>query len=67
MEEENGCLPMTSFDFAYYRPDTLNETIECYNNLVSGNQSVLYYGGGTEIISMARAESIKFDDLQICH
>jgi len=52
---------MTSFDFAYYKPDTLNETIECYNNLVSGNQSVLYYGGGTEIISMARAESIKFD------
>jgi len=52
---------MTSFDFAYYKPDTLNEAIECYYNLAAGNQSVLYYGGGTEIISMARAESIKFD------
>lgn len=52
---------MTSFDFAYYKPDTLNEAIECYHKLMSGNQSAMYYGGGTEIISMARAESIKFD------
>lgn len=52
---------MISFDFDYYRPDTLSEAIECYHNLVSGNQSVIYYSGGTEIVSMARAESIKFD------
>lgn len=52
---------MISFDFAYYRPDTLTEAIECYHNLVSQNQAVIYYAGGTEIISMARAESIRFD------
>lgn len=52
---------MTSFDFAYYKPNSLHEAFECYHNLVSGNQSVLYFGGGTEIISMARAESITFD------
>lgn len=52
---------MISFDFAYYKPDTLAEAAQCYNNLIYEKQSVLYYGGGTEIISMARAESIKFD------
>lgn len=52
---------MISFDFAYFKPDTLSEAIECYHDLASGGQSVLYYGGGTEIISMARADSIKFD------
>jgi CO/xanthine dehydrogenase FAD-binding subunit len=52
---------MTSFDFEYYKPENLYEAIECFLNLKSINKTALYYAGGTEIISMARAESIKFD------
>ena len=52
---------MISFDFAYYRPDSLEEAIDCFQRLTKKNQKVIYYGGGTEIISMARAESIQFD------
>lgn len=51
---------MISFDFEYHKPDSLEEAIECYRKLTSENKSVMYYGGGTEIISMARAESLRF-------
>lgn len=52
---------MNSFDFEYYRPDTLNEAVECFHSLEAVNKKPLYYAGGTEIISMARSESLKFD------
>lgn len=52
---------MDSFDFEYYKPDTLSEAIECFNTLTAAGKTALYYAGGTEIISMARAEGIKFD------
>lgn len=51
---------MNSFDFSYYQPDTLEEAFNCYQNLDSESKTVLYYSGGSEIISMARTESIKF-------
>lgn len=54
---------MIPFDFDYYRPDSLNEAYQCYQNLVSMNKRPLYYGGGTEIISMARVKSIEFDSV----
>lgn len=52
---------MNSFDFEYYKPDTLNEAAECFNSFEVVNKKALYYAGGTEILSMARAESLKFD------
>ncbi|WP_312644792.1 FAD binding domain-containing protein [Hydrogenoanaerobacterium sp.] len=52
---------MISFDFEYYKPETLEEAVLCYHQLVSHNKHPLYYGGGTEIVSMARAESLRFD------
>lgn len=52
---------MISFDFEYYKPETLEEAVLCYRQLVSCSKQPLYYGGGTEIISMARAESLQFD------
>jgi len=52
---------MIPFDFAYYRPETVDEAWGCYFNLVSANKKPLYYAGGTEIISMARVNSSVFD------
>ncbi len=50
---------MISFDFEYYRPDTLQEAVELYQSLNSRGLSPLYYGGGTEIISMARLNTVQ--------
>ncbi len=52
---------MIAFDFAYFRPETLKEANETYKQLIIAGKLPLYYGGGTEIISMARAGSIRFD------
>lgn len=54
---------MIPFDFDYYRPDTLEELSNLMKQLVIENKSPVYYGGGTEIISMARADSIRFDSV----
>lgn len=51
---------MISFDFDYFKPDTLDEAISCYHQLDADQKHPLYYAGGTEILSMARAESIHF-------
>jgi CO/xanthine dehydrogenase FAD-binding subunit len=61
MEKKDRSIIMIPFDFEYYRPDTLNEAIDIFNNISSSNKTPVYYGGGTEIISMARAGSIHFD------
>lgn len=52
---------MISFDFDYYKPSTLDEAIECFNSVSKKQLKPIYYSGGTEIISMARAENIYFD------
>lgn len=50
---------MIPFDFEYYRPDSLGDAVELYQSLNSRGLSPLYYGGGTEIISMARLNTVK--------
>ncbi len=45
---------MIPFDFEYYKPTTTEEAIELFNNLISLGKKPIYYGGGTEFISMAR-------------
>jgi CO/xanthine dehydrogenase FAD-binding subunit len=50
---------MIAFDFDYYLPDTLQEATSLYLSLQSAGKKPLYYGGGTEIISMARLDSIQ--------
>lgn len=45
---------MIPFDFEYYRPDTIKEAAEIYRQLDLEGKNPTYYGGGTEIISMAR-------------
>ena len=49
---------MIPFDFEYYKPETVEEAVQIYFDLNSKGKKPLYYGGGTEIISMARAFNI---------
>jgi len=50
---------MIPFDFDYYRPDTVGEAAEIYSRLDSQGKEPLYYGGGSEIISLARVNNIR--------
>lgn len=52
---------MISFDFEYYRPDTINEAVGIFQYLKSHGRNAIYYSGGTEIIGMARENKIYFD------
>lgn len=49
---------MISFDFDYYRPDSVSEAVAVFEDLHAQQKEPLYYGGGTEIITMARANRI---------
>lgn len=50
---------MIPFDFEYYRPSTKEEAVEAYMALYKQDKNPLYYGGGTEIITMARLNKIQ--------
>lgn len=52
---------MIPCDFDYYLPDTLKEATDIYGSLQREGKQPLYYGGGTEIISMARVSNLKPD------
>lgn len=45
---------MIPFEFEYYKPKTIADTIKLYHDLDTMGKKPLYYGGGTEFISMAR-------------
>lgn len=49
---------MIAFDFEYYKPETVDEAIELFKRLDSVGKKPIYYGGGTEFISMARMGSV---------
>ncbi|MDT8903398.1 FAD binding domain-containing protein [Anaeroselena agilis] len=49
---------MIPIDFDYYRPDTVAEATKLYHDLAAAEKRPLYYGGGTEIITMARAYNL---------
>lgn len=49
---------MISFDFDYYRPDTIEEAVYIFEELNSKGRQPLYYSGGTEIITFARSNDI---------
>jgi len=61
------------FDFEFYQPETLTEAKALWHDLaaeckeplsVNGfKKKPLYYAGGTEIISKARVQTLKFDAL----
>lgn len=51
---------MISFDFEYYRPNTIEEAFNIFNKLFDSGKKPVYYGGGAEIISLARVNQIEF-------
>lgn len=52
---------MIAKDFIYCSPKTRREAIRLYRRLKKYNDKVFYYSGGSEIISMARVDSISPD------
>lgn len=50
---------MIPFDFIYCRPDSPEEAAVIYRQLAEEGKSAVYYGGGSEIITMCRAGSIR--------
>jgi xanthine dehydrogenase FAD-binding subunit len=52
-------MRMIPFDFVYCRPDTLAQARETFHQLQTEGKSPVYYAGGSEIITMSRAGSIR--------
>lgn len=52
---------MIPFDFEYYKPTSVEEAIQLFNDIKSQGKKPIYYGGGTEFISMARMNNIYAD------
>jgi len=50
---------MIPFDFAYYRPESTEEAVKCYEELAAQGKKAFYYSGGSEIITMSRVGSLK--------
>lgn len=49
---------MIPFNFEYYKPDNISEAVKLFDELDLKGKKPIYYGGGTEFISMARANNI---------
>ncbi|MEW9096440.1 MAG: FAD binding domain-containing protein [Clostridiaceae bacterium] len=49
---------MIPFDFEYYKPETVEEAVNLFDQLNSEGKEPIYYGGGTEFISMARSNNV---------
>ncbi|EKQ52832.1 MULTISPECIES: FAD binding domain-containing protein [unclassified Clostridium] len=49
---------MIPFDFEYYKPETIEEAVQIHAELNKNGKKPLFYGGGSEIISMSRAHNI---------
>lgn len=49
---------MIPFDFEYYKPETVEEAVNLFDKLNSAGKEPIYYGGGTEFISMARVHNV---------
>ncbi len=54
---------MIPFPFAYYAAETLDEALSAYQECAGRGETPLYAGGGTEIITMGRVNSLSFDAL----
>jgi CO/xanthine dehydrogenase FAD-binding subunit len=45
---------MISFDFEYYRPSSIHEAVQLFQTLYTQGKKPIYYGGGTEIVTLSR-------------
>ncbi|HRY13809.1 MAG TPA: FAD binding domain-containing protein [Syntrophomonadaceae bacterium] len=51
---------MMPFDFEYHHPLTIQEAVTTFARLDMSGKTPKYYGGGTELISMARMNNLSF-------
>ena len=58
MEDKEGEQPMIAFDFEYYKPSSMAEAIETFNMFREQGKNVMYFSGGTEIITFARVNKL---------
>ena len=49
---------MISYDFEYYRPESISEAVNIFEEKASEGKKPLYYGGGTEIVTFARKKTL---------
>lgn len=49
---------MIPFNFSYHRPESVVEAVSLFQELDAQGKKPLYYGGGTEIISMGRHNNV---------
>lgn len=49
---------MITFGFEYYRPTSADQAIQLFQHLDQSGKKPMYYGGGTEIISMGRMDNL---------
>ncbi len=49
---------MIPFNFEYYKPETVEEAVGLFKDLKAMGKEPIYYGGGTEFISMARMHNV---------
>jgi CO/xanthine dehydrogenase FAD-binding subunit len=47
---------MLPFDFEYYRPETLNDTVDLYQSLNRQGKQPMFFSGGTELITLGRID-----------
>ncbi len=51
---------MIPFEFDYYKPTSIQEATEAFTQLEYAGKKPVYYGGGSELISMARLGNLYF-------
>ncbi|ETI66445.1 hypothetical protein [Neobacillus vireti] len=44
---------MIPFDFEYYKPNTITDAIQTFQEIESQGKEVIYYSGGTEFITFS--------------
>jgi len=49
---------MITCNFEYYRPTSIDQAVRLFQHLDQTGKKPIYYGGGTEIISMGRMDNI---------
>ncbi|MBS4210273.1 FAD binding domain-containing protein [Bacillus sp. FJAT-50079] len=52
---------MIPFDFEYYRPASIKEAIETYEQLQADGKTIVYISGGTEFITFSRVNQMNAD------
>lgn len=61
MGNKEGEQEMIAFDFEYYKPNSITETVEKFNALHAQGKKAFIFSGGTEFITFSRVNKINAD------